>query len=45
MGNDPKGVSTIAGADDNRFQSENQLEGARYKGEHVAKIPKKLVTS
>jgi NAD(P)H dehydrogenase (quinone) len=38
----PYGASTIAGADGSRFPSENELAGARYQGEHVAKIAKKL---
>jgi len=40
----PYGASTIAGADGSRFPSDNELEGARYQGEHVAKIAKKLAT-
>jgi len=38
----PYGASTVAGADGSRFPSENELAGARYQGEHVAKIAKKL---
>lgn len=38
----PYGASTIAGADGSRFPSENELAGARYQGEHVAKIAQKL---
>jgi NAD(P)H dehydrogenase (quinone) len=41
----PYGASTIAGADGSRFPSENELAGARYQGEHVAKIAKKLTTT
>jgi NAD(P)H dehydrogenase (quinone) len=40
----PYGASTIAGADGSRFPSINELSGARYQGEHVAKIAKKLIT-
>jgi NAD(P)H dehydrogenase (quinone) len=40
----PYGASTVAGADGSRFPSENELSGARYQGEHVAKIAKKLTT-
>ena len=40
----PYGASTIAGADGNRIPSDNELAGARYQGEHVAKIAKKLTT-
>ncbi len=38
----PYGASTIAGKDGERMPSENELAGARYQGEHVAKIAKKL---
>ena len=38
----PYGASTIAGVDGSRFPSENELAGARFQGEHVAKIAKKL---
>ncbi|MFU8818525.1 MAG: NAD(P)H:quinone oxidoreductase [Desulfurivibrio sp.] len=38
----PYGASTIAGADGSRTPSENELAGARFQGEHVARIAKKL---
>jgi len=38
----PYGASTIAGGDGSRVPSENELTGARFQGEHVAKIAKKL---
>jgi NAD(P)H dehydrogenase (quinone) len=38
----PYGASTIAGADGSRVPSENELTGARFQGERVAKIAKKL---
>jgi len=38
----PYGASTIAGADGSRWPSDNELAGARYQGEHVAKIAAKL---
>ncbi|MDD2316945.1 MAG: NAD(P)H:quinone oxidoreductase [Desulfobacterales bacterium] len=41
-GGSPYGASTIAGGDGSRFPSENELDGARYQGEHVARIAKKL---
>jgi NAD(P)H dehydrogenase (quinone) len=41
----PYGASTIAGPDGSRFPSENELAGARYQGEHVAAIAKKLTTA
>jgi NAD(P)H dehydrogenase (quinone) len=38
----PYGASTIAGREGSRLPSENELAGARFQGEHVAKIAKKL---
>ncbi|MGM0427204.1 MAG: NAD(P)H:quinone oxidoreductase [Thermodesulfobacteriota bacterium] len=38
----PYGASTIAGADGSRVPTDNELAGAGYQGEHVAKIAKKL---
>lgn len=38
----PYGASTVAGGDGSRFPSENELAGARFQGEHVANIAKKL---
>jgi NAD(P)H dehydrogenase (quinone) len=38
----PYGASTIAGPDGSRSPTKNELAGARYQGEHVAKIAKKL---
>lgn len=38
----PYGASTIAGKNGERMPSENELAGARFQGEHVAKIAKKL---
>ena len=38
----PYGASTIAGADGSRMPSENELAGARYQGEYVATIARKL---
>lgn len=38
----PYGASTIAGANGSRTPSENELAGARFQGEHVARIAKKL---
>jgi len=40
----PYGASTIAGGDGSRLPSENELAGARYQGEHVARIAKKLTS-
>jgi NAD(P)H dehydrogenase (quinone) len=41
-GGSPYGASTLAGGDGSRQPSENELAGARFQGEHVAKITKKL---
>jgi NAD(P)H dehydrogenase (quinone) len=41
-GGTPYGASTIAGADGSRQPSEKELGMARWQGEHVAKIAKKL---
>ena len=38
----PYGASTIAGGDGSRLPSENELAGARFQGEHVARIVRKL---
>ena len=43
-GGSPYGASTIAGADGSRNPTENELAGARFQGEYVAKIARKLVT-
>jgi NAD(P)H dehydrogenase (quinone) len=39
----PYGASTIAGPDGRRLPSANELDGARFQGEYVAKLAKKLV--
>ncbi|MDZ7664094.1 MAG: hypothetical protein U5K27_01980 [Desulfotignum sp.] len=36
---DPDGASTIAGGDGARMPSENELEAARFQGNHVANLP------
>ena len=41
-GGSPYGASTIAGGRGERMPSENELESARYQGEHVAKIAARL---
>ena len=41
-GGSPYGASTITGGDGSRQPSENELDGARYQGAHVAKIAAKL---
>ncbi|MDP8255475.1 MAG: hypothetical protein P9M14_06990 [Candidatus Alcyoniella australis] len=42
-GGGPYGASTVAGADGSRSPSENELRIARFQGEHVARITRKLV--
>jgi NAD(P)H dehydrogenase (quinone) len=41
-GGSPYGASTIAGGDGSRMPTENELEGARFQGTHVAEIASKL---
>lgn len=41
-GGTPYGASTIANGDGSRMPSENELEGARFQGAHVARIAGKL---
>lgn len=41
----PYGASTIAGGDGSRTPSSNELTGAVFQGEHVARIAKKLMSS
>lgn len=41
-GGTPYGASTLAGADNKRAPSENELAIARYQGKHVAEITKSL---
>jgi NAD(P)H dehydrogenase (quinone) len=41
-GGSPYGASTIAGADEKRMPSENELDAARFQGRHVAKIASRL---
>ncbi|RAK01660.1 NAD(P)H:quinone oxidoreductase [Aliidiomarina maris] len=41
-GGTPYGASTIAAGDGSRQPSEVELEGARFQGEHIAKLAKKL---
>lgn len=41
-GGSPYGASTIAGGKGERMPSENELDAARYQGEHVARIAAKL---
>jgi NAD(P)H dehydrogenase (quinone) len=42
-GGTPYGASTLAGADGSRQPSENELAIARFQGQHVAEITRKLV--
>lgn len=41
-GGTPYGATTLAKADGSRHPSENELEGARFQGRHVAEIAAKL---
>lgn len=41
-GGSPYGITTIAGGDGSRMPSENELEGARFQGAHVADIANRL---
>ena len=41
-GGTPYGASTIAGADGSRMPSDNELEGAKFQGRHVAEIAARL---
>ncbi|HEY0235333.1 MAG TPA: NAD(P)H:quinone oxidoreductase [Afipia sp.] len=41
-GGSPYGATTIAGGDGSRQPSENELAGARFQGEHVARTANKL---
>jgi len=41
-GGSPYGASTIAGGSGERMPSENELNGARFQGKHVAQIASKL---
>jgi NAD(P)H dehydrogenase (quinone) len=41
-GGSPYGASTIAGGDGSRQPSQNELEGARFQGRHVADIANRL---
>jgi NAD(P)H:quinone oxidoreductase type IV len=43
-GGTPYGATTLAGGDNQRQPSENELAIARYQGRHVAQITKKLVS-
>ena len=41
-GGSPYGATTITGGDGSRMPSDNELEGARWQGRHVAETAKKL---
>lgn len=41
-GGAPYGATTIAGGDGSRMPSDNELEGARFQGRHVAEIANRL---
>lgn len=41
-GGSPYGASTITNGDGSRMPSENELDGARFQGRHIAEVAKKL---
>ena len=41
-GGSPYGASTITGGDGSRLPSQNELDGARFQGKHIAEIAAKL---
>ncbi|MGV3770237.1 MAG: NAD(P)H:quinone oxidoreductase [Sphingobium phenoxybenzoativorans] len=41
-GGTPYGATTLAGADGSRMPSANELAGARFQGQHVAEIARKM---
>ena len=41
-GGSPYGATTLSGTDGSRMPSENELDAARFQGEHVANITRKL---
>jgi NAD(P)H dehydrogenase (quinone) len=41
-GGTPYGATTLAGSDGSRQPSQNELDGARFQGRHVAEIAGKL---
>jgi len=43
-GGTPYGASTIAGNDNSRYPTENELAIARFQGKHVAEITRRLVS-
>ncbi|HEY6093561.1 MAG TPA: NAD(P)H:quinone oxidoreductase [Gallionellaceae bacterium] len=43
-GGSPYGASTLAGGDGKRMPSENELEIARFQGNHVAQIARRMAT-
>ncbi len=45
VGGSPYGASTIADGDGSRQPTENELNGARYQGRHVAQIANKLAVA
>jgi len=41
-GGSPYGATTITGGDGSRMPSENELDGARFQGRHIAEVAKKV---
>lgn len=42
-GGSPYGATTITNSDGSRMPSENELDGARFQGRHIAEVAKKLL--
>jgi NAD(P)H dehydrogenase (quinone) len=42
-GGSPYGATTITNGDGSRMPSENELDGARFQGRHIAEVAKKLL--
>jgi len=41
-GGSPYGATTITGGDGSRMPSENELDGARFQGRHIAEVARKM---
>lgn len=41
-GGSPYGATTITGGDGSRMPSQNELDGARFQGRHIAEVAKKM---
>ncbi|MFW8177687.1 NAD(P)H:quinone oxidoreductase, partial [Klebsiella pneumoniae] len=43
-GGSPYGATSVTGSDGSRYPSENELDGARYQGAHIAKVAHALTS-